>query len=129
MATATTAPMRQAITSYTDKYGTFREGAQLHADHPAVKARPEAWAAVGLTDDELGQARLALYRAREAANPTPDPAPGRVHIPGPIPPERRRVVVASIALEGIGFLNAGDVMDANDPIVKKFPKMFAKETI
>jgi hypothetical protein len=124
MATKTAPELRQSLTSYIDKFGTFREGTQLHADHPAVKARPASWAPVGLSDDELHEARFTLRRAQEAKSPTPDQAPGGI-TPGPIPPERRRVAVKDSVIGG-AFLAAGDVLDANSATVKRNPTLFAK---
>lgn len=46
---------------------TFRQGERIRADHPLVRKHPELFAADGLSDAELGQARQDWLNSRNAA--------------------------------------------------------------
>ena len=121
-------PERQyeAVVSFSGPDGAFNPGTRLTGDHPALRAAFGSFMLADLPDDEKAMIRnKAMWGDVAAYQPPPTPA-----APVARRPSGRFRAVRSWSLadpylpERGGRLNAGDLVDANDEVYRRYPHLF-----
>jgi hypothetical protein len=120
------AAMYEAITSYSQGHRVVQAGTKLRGDHDLVRAAFGQWMLVELPDDQKGRIRTqAVYgqlNVEENQHDQPSPPLAR-------PPMGKFRAVGTWMLgdedlQQRARINVGDVVDASDPVYRRYPHLF-----
>lgn len=120
----------EAVQSYSRGQRVFRAGTRLRGDNDEVRAAFGQWMLSELPDDQKAKIRGESMWGQSIAEPAGPPT-----APDPVaqPPTGRFRAVRSWTLAdpdlaaSRGRINAGEVVDAGDPVFRRYPHLFVAD--
>jgi len=116
--------MYEPVQSFSNALGTFAAGVRLSGGHQAVRAHFGSFMLASLPDDQKSRIRTAAMFGAQPTSAHDQHAEPPVAEP---PAGRFRALVSRrlpADLASRGRISPGDIVDADDPVFKRFPHYF-----
>lgn len=108
----------------------YQAGQTLRGDHEAVRTHFGQWMLASLPDDEKRKIRSdKLWGQTNAEGPSEAPKAAPIAEPATGPFRAvRNWTLADPDFQDRSRINAGEIVDASDPVFRRYPHLFVKHT-